>query len=103
MAFAASVNERKLVQPKPVDALVADAAASEGNANNNAAVSTSVQTRIRSPPERMISICPDDFKPRSCIASAVIVTGRIRVRSFVSINSNPSCRRHVNRRFAFRS
>jgi hypothetical protein len=42
----------------------------------------------------MISICPDDSKPRSCIASAVIVTGRIRVRSFVSIDSNPSCRRH---------
>ena len=34
MAFAASVNERKLVQPKPVDPLVADAAASEGDANN---------------------------------------------------------------------
>jgi hypothetical protein len=34
MAFAASVNEKKLVQPKPVDPLVADAAASEGDANN---------------------------------------------------------------------
>ena len=34
MAFAASVNEKKLVQPKLVDHLVADAAASEGDANN---------------------------------------------------------------------
>jgi hypothetical protein len=33
MAFAASVNERN-AQPKPVDPLVADAAASEGDANN---------------------------------------------------------------------
>jgi hypothetical protein len=34
MAFAASVNEKKLVQPNPVDPLVAHAAAPEGDANN---------------------------------------------------------------------
>jgi hypothetical protein len=34
MAFAASVNEKKLVHPKPVDPLVADATGSEGDANN---------------------------------------------------------------------
>ena len=34
MAFAASVNEKKLVQPKQVDPLVADRTASEGDAKD---------------------------------------------------------------------
>jgi hypothetical protein len=34
MAFAASVNEKKLVQPKQVDPAVADMAASEGDAKD---------------------------------------------------------------------
>jgi hypothetical protein len=34
MAFAASVNEKKLVQPKPVDPLVADATASGSDAKD---------------------------------------------------------------------
>jgi hypothetical protein len=34
MAFAASVNERKLVQPKPVDPLVADATTSGNDAKD---------------------------------------------------------------------
>jgi hypothetical protein len=34
IAFAASVNEKKLVQPKPVDPLVADAMASGSDAKD---------------------------------------------------------------------
>jgi hypothetical protein len=35
MVFAASVNEKKLVQPNPIDPLVAHAAAPEGDDNEN--------------------------------------------------------------------
>jgi hypothetical protein len=37
MAFAASVNEKKPVQPKPVDPIVADATASAGDAKDEIA------------------------------------------------------------------
>src|SRR5262249_16788045 len=71
---------------------------------DNAAVSTSVQTRIRSPSARTISIWPAaSGQSPSASNPRVIVTGTIFTGSLCSGGSTPILRRQVNKRLALSS